>query len=144
MDDALFDRWTRGLADVVTRRGLGGLAVGALATAGWADSTDAIRSPAASCCMPTGSRAATSRMSRVYCCGGGWKFDQPGNFDAPGACGVRNDWAPLPGETADACCDGAYLFEGRCALPPGHTCYQDHFSLCWDGSRCNGSRCPDA
>jgi hypothetical protein len=36
MDDALFDRWTRGLADVVTRRGLGGLAVGALAAAGWA------------------------------------------------------------------------------------------------------------
>ena len=206
MDDARFDRWTQGLGAQLTRRGIGGLAIGALAAAGWASASDAkgkkgkkkkkknkgqvvpppppppppppaatckkvdvkcekgtdsccavsaytiqpicedswLRSANPICCMPTGSRSATYAQSQIYCCGGGWKFDQPGNYDAPGECCVRNDWTPLPGETADACCNGAYLFQGRCALPPGHTCYQDHVSLCWDGSTCNGNRCPDA
>lgn len=41
MDDARFDRWTRGLAEHVTRRGLGGLALGAVVAEGLTESADA-------------------------------------------------------------------------------------------------------
>ena len=41
MDEARFDQWTRGVAERVTRRGLGALALGAVAAAGLAADADA-------------------------------------------------------------------------------------------------------
>jgi hypothetical protein len=203
MDEARFDQWTQRLGDHTSRRGLGGLAVGALAAIGVGEVADAKgkkkkgkkkkkkgqasppppppppvprecvelgefcdqesdscctvtystsapicdlkdeadRHPI--CCLPPGSRT-TDNPVPFRCCGGGWKPDGPDPYNGPGTCCVSNDWPLHPGQSADLCCTGPYTFQGRCALPPGHTCYQDHFSLCWDGSTCNGNRCPDA
>ena len=41
MDEARFDQWIRGVAERVTRRGLGGLAMGAVAAEGLAADTEA-------------------------------------------------------------------------------------------------------
>lgn len=195
MDDLRFDRWTRGLAERVTRRKLGSMAVGAGAAAGLTaaeakgkkkkgkkkkhptmpDPTPT--TPAPEACVPVSRECVSgqstcckteltsddaiclpkrreafhdyccyeegTRLSRwpgaIGCCGTGWKSDIEGRFDVPGMCCVENGETPPAGKTAEHCCNGAITYQGRCALPPGHSCYLDHHSLCWNGDKCGGN-----
>lgn len=202
MDDARFDRWTRGLAGSVSRRGLGALALGAAAAAGLTAAADAKKkkkkkgkknkgsgsgsplpppppqprqcvelgthcdqqldtccmdSLAAvapicnvtdedddypTCCLPTGTRT-TDHPVWFRCCGLGWNADGANPFSGPGTCCGANDIPLKPGQSPELCCNGPYTFDGKCAYAPGADCKRDHV-LCWDGSRCDGTRCPSA
>lgn len=120
MDDAQtrFDRWIQEFGEQHTRRGLGTLAVGVLVAMGFAEAAGA-----------KGKKGKKGKKKKL---------------NGPGACCIDNDVALVSGDKPEQCCKGSHVYDGRCALPPGHTCYQDSFSLCWDGSRCNGNRCPEA
>jgi hypothetical protein len=94
------------------------------------------------CCYPSGTRT-TKWPNTGACCGFGWTWDEPGNWDGPGTCCVANDSPLPPGETPQHCCDSPNVTsDGRCCTPSGQPCVHPLYGRCCDGSICAGGLCP--